>query len=259
MNDTINLLKSNETALGEQSLKIGFKLNEEITEHIPFNIKDSKLTELAITRSSKLLGLPFKATTTGFKLDAATDMICKRLQFRCRKMHILRQYVSDIWTLLFVARSFVYQSIGELHLIYAYEPRNDSTTQFNRVLVKSNDVLRASGLNIKTPQTILDAVLGCNLETFVRDQIILTGLKILGDNFHEKLDRSLKFRFLAAPTGYVQKFTLIWNDLPHKMRSEILKLATNSKIKIYLKNKRKISYVPSIHRTYKWTKYKEGL
>ena len=51
-------------------------------------------------------------------------------------------------------------------------------------------MLRASGLNIKTPQTILDAVLGCNLETFVRDQIILTGLKILGDNFHEKLDRT---------------------------------------------------------------------
>ena len=186
-------------------------------------------------------------------------MICKRLQFRCRKVHILRQYVTDIWTLLFVARSFIYQSIGELHLIYAYEPRNESTVQFNRVSVKCNDILRATGLSIKTPQTILDAVLGTNLEEFVRHQILLTGLKILGDYFIDKLDRSNKFRFKSPATGYMAKFIHIWNNLDDGLRLEISKLATIEKIKTFLKTKRKISYVPSIHRTYRWTKYKEGL
>ena len=173
--------------------------------HIPFYIKDSKLDDLAFTRSSKLLGLPFTATSTGFKLDSAADMICTRLQFRCRKVHILRQFVTDIWTLLFVARSFIYQSIGELHLIYAYEPRNESTVQFNRVSVKCNDILRATGLSIKTPQTILDAVLGTNLEEFVRHQILLTGLKILGDDFIAKLDRSKKFRFKVSKRLFKRK------------------------------------------------------
>ena len=234
LSETIKLLKSNETSLSDQSKRIGFKLNEDKTEHIPFNIKDSKLDDLAFTRSSKLLGLPFKATSTGFKLDTATDMICKRLQFRCRKVHILRQYVTDIWTLLFVARSFVYQSIGELHLIYAYEPRVDSTTQFNRVLVKTNDILRATGLSIMTPKSILDAVLGTKLETFVQHQILLTGMKILGAELHQKLDRSLKFRFKT--TGYMSTFTTIWNNLDFTLRKEISKIATLDKIKTFLKN-----------------------
>jgi len=255
--EAISLLKHNENSLSCQSRRIGFKLNEEKTEHIPFNIKDSKLHELECTRSSKLLGLPFKATSTGFKLDSATDMICKRLQFRCRKVHILRQYCTDIWTLLFVARSFVYQSIGELHLIYAYEPRNDSTTQFNRVLVKCNDILRATGLAITTPQFILDLVLGTNLEIFIHHQILLTGLRILGENFVEKLDRCCKFRFKTPSTGYMYTFTKLWNKLDFGTRQDIIRLATNTKIKAYLKTKRKLSYVPSIHRTYRWKRYLE--
>ena len=256
--DTIELLKNNENSLSEQSKRIGLKLNEDKTEHIPFNIKDSKLTELnelAFTRSSKLLGLPFIATSTGFKLDPSTDMICKRLQFRCRKLHILRQYVTDIWTLLFVARSFIYQSVGELHLIYAY----DGTTQFNRVSVKTNDILRATGLSLHTPQFILDLVLGTKLETFVQHQILLTGLKVIGSNFHDLLDRSLKFRFRSPAKGYMSKFTSLWNNLSKEKRLKISKFATFQQIKDYLKNDRKLSYVPSIHRTYRWTKYKEGL
>ena len=253
--ETQDLIDRNEKELSLQSKKLGFKLNEEKTVKIPFNIKGENLKELCCTRFSELLGLPFIALTTGFDMTTAVNMITNRLNLRTRKLHILRQFVKDTKTLLYVARCFIYESIGELHLIYAYS--KSPVKDFNRVQVKINDIIRATGLSIETPQPYLDMCLGTSLQPFLNHAIILNGLKILGMEALENVDRCLKFRTKFPVGGYLHKFTKVWNDvLTFEQKFFIIQTKKLHLIKKFLKKSRKLRYIPFIHTKFKWTRYK---
>jgi len=256
-NETQDIIDKNEKELSLQSKKLGFKLNEEKTVKIPFNIKGENLKELVCTRFSELLGLPFIALSTGFDMTPAVNMLCNRLTLRTRKMHILRQYVTDSKTLLFVARNFIYQSIGELHLIYTYS--KSPVKDFNKIQVKVNDIIRATGLSIETPQAYLDMCLGTCLKPFLHHAIILNGLKILGMDSLNNLDRSQKFRTKFPVGGYLHKFTKVWNDeITFDQKFVIIQMKKLHLIKKFLKKSRKLKYVPFIHTKFKWTRYKSN-
>jgi len=253
--ETQETIDKNENALSLQSKKLGFKLNEEKTVKIPFNIRGENLKELCCTRFSELLGLPFIALTTGFDMSLAVNKITNRLNLRTRKMHVLRQYVTDTKTLLKVARCFIYESIGELHLIFAYS--KSPIKDFNRVQVKINDIIRATGLSIETPQPFLDMCLGTSLKPFLQHAIILNGLKVLGMNSLDNLDRCQKFRTKFPIGGYLHKFTKVWNDeLTFEQKFFIIQTKKLNLIKKFLKKSRKLKYLPSIHARFKWTRYK---
>ena len=200
---TQETIRLNEVVLSLQSKKLGFKLNEDKTEIIPFNIKGENLKEVICTRFSKLLGLPFVALATGFDMTPALNMLLNRLTLRARNMHVLRQYVKDAKTLIFVARNFIYQSIGELHLIITYS--RSPIDDFNKVQVKINNIIRATGLSIETPQPFLDMCMGTCLRPFINHAILLNGLKILGMDSLKNLDRAQKFRNKFPIGGYLHK------------------------------------------------------
>jgi len=119
------LIKTNEAMLASQSKSIGLKLNSDKTEYITFNSKVSDSKSLNLTRTSRLLGLPFNTTTKGFDLAPACDMICKRLRDILRRVHILRSLLKDTGSLVRATRILIYQSIGELHIIDAYSISKD--------------------------------------------------------------------------------------------------------------------------------------
>ena len=252
---TQNIIKENETALSLQSKKIGFKLNADKTEYIPFNIKGENLKDVICTRFSKLLGLPFVAMSTGFDMTPAVNMLVNRLTLRGRKMHILRQYVKNIKTLIYVARCFIYQSIGELHLIITYSRR--PVDDFNKIQVKINDIIRATGLSIETPQPFLDMCMGSCLRPFINHSILLNGIKILGMDSLQNLDRAQNFRSNFPVGGYLHKFTKVWNnELTFEQKFSIIQMKSLDQIKYFLKKSRRLRYVPSIHVNYKWVRYK---
>ena len=231
-------------------------MNENKTELIPFNIRGEHLKDVICTRFSKLLGLPFIALSTGFDMTPAVNMLVNRLTLRARKMHILRQYVKNTKTLIYVARCFVYQSIGELHLIHTYS--RSPIDDFNKIQVKVNDIIRATGLSIETPQPFLDMVLGTCLKPFIDHAVLLNCLKILGLDKLQDLDRAQKFRSKFPVGGYLHKFTKVWNDvLTFEQKFSIIQMKSFNTIKRFLKKSRKLKYVPSIHINYRWVRFKK--
>ena len=252
--DVIALVKGNEESLALQSKKIGFKLNDDKTELIPFNVKGADLKEVICTSFSKLLGLPFIALNTGFDMSPAIEMICNRLKMRANKIHILRNYVTDKETLVKAAKAFVYHCIGELHLAYVYS--RSQVDDFNKVQTQINNVIRATGLSIKTPQPYMDMCLGTELKSFINHSILCNGLKIIGLDFDNNLDRTLNFRHKFPVGGYMYQFVNLWKNLVFEDKFAITQLKTIYQIKNFLKSKRKLKYIPSIHITYKWMPYK---
>ena len=70
LENVLKLIKDNEDQLSLQSKKIGFKLNEQKTEYIPFNVLQKDVKNLNFSRNSKLLGIPFNSTQKGFDLQS---------------------------------------------------------------------------------------------------------------------------------------------------------------------------------------------
>ena len=254
--EVIDTIRCNESRLGHQSKTIGFKLNSDKTEYINFNVKDKDMRDLKSTRTSKLLGLPFIANNKGVNFKPSIDMICNRLNKNMRKIHTLRSFVTDIDTLVRVARCLVYQSIGELHIICGYTNnlgQNESLDDLkipHEIQVAVNKCLRATGLLITTPQTCLDIVLGTSLQNFVFQQIIMTGLKNLGPNFSECLDRTFNFRSPYVIGTYMHTFSKLWNSSHLEFKLHVIKLKKFSLIKNFIKERRKLSFQDSIYTTY---------
>ena len=173
----ISTATANERALIAQSLQVCFKINDDKTTYIPFNIDDSflKLAKLKIKRRTEILGFPFLAGPCGPDVSPAADMIIERLLEKSRIVHACRAYFNDPLTRVMIARQIIYHCIGEIHLVFAYDKTG---AEFNKIRVKVNSVLRATGLTNKTPTMILDKVLGTNLQKFAEHCIISTGLRI---------------------------------------------------------------------------------
>ena len=249
---------ANERVLVSQSLQVCFKINDDKTTYIPFNIDDSflKLAKLKITRKTEVLGFPFLAGSCGPDVSPAADMIIERLLEKSRIVHACRAYFDDPLTRVMIARQIIYHCIGEIHLVYAYDKTG---AVFNKIRVKVNSVLRATGLTNKTPTTTLDKVLGTNLQKFAEHCIISTGLKLYRDvpNLFGRLG-DIRKRFQTDGT-YFQKFIDIWNDLEARHRRSLLKCKNNDAVKAYLKKLRSLEYDRKIHSDWRWFDYKKTL
>ena len=253
--EVMALANINEINLYNQSRTIGLKINEDKTTHIPFNIPDEDLVEndLKPVRETILLGLPFNATKTGISVKPASEMIIERLNKKARTMHAVRNYTTDIQLRVKIAKMLIYQCIGEIHLIKAYDSKSEK--EFRRIKVKVNDILRATGLSNKTPQLELDKVLGTSLENFATHSIILNGLKHIGGCFANILDRTNKIRLRYANGTYLNKFIHIWNELSSEMRKRIVSMESPNSTKRYLKTLRTLKYDKNIHEKFKWKSY----
>ena len=278
---TLQLAKNNQRQLVQQSKTIGFCLNDDKTTNIPFNIDDKDLKEASVkfVRKSFVLGVDFIATPKGPDLSPAADAIIKRLNSRAPTIHASRDY-NSFEVRVKIARAKIYESIGELHLVYGFDPSKfgkhsrSASSLFDRVRVKVNELLRATGLRRTTPCEVLDQVLGTNLYEFVKQGIIMNGLKSLdytvtderilfhgknlrGDGDQEYFDRTDEIRARYAPGSYMGTFVEIWNDLDSKVRRDILSKKSFSAMKNYLKNRRKIGIkYDAVLSQYYWIDYK---
>ena len=255
---TIDLVKRNEAALVVQSHQAGFALNDDKTTYIPYNVDDSAMVDagLKITRDGEkceVLGFPYTATAKGFDVKPAADMIIKRLNSRAPSVHASREYFSDPEIRTRIAKSLIYFCIGELHLVLAYDTK--SNKQFERIRVKVNDLLRATGLRNTTPSTELDKVFGTNLRTFAEHGIIMNGLKAVA---HDPtfFDRTYSTRQRFPANTYLSKFVELWIDLPYRTRKKIFNCKNMNQVKSTLKSLRKLKYTPKIHEDFKWISYK---
>ena len=253
----IDLVNRNEAQLVTQSHQAGFALNDDKTTYIPHNIDDSYLTNagLTVTRSGEkceVLGFPYEAVKKGFDVKPASDMIIKRLNFKAASIHASRSYFPNPVTRKKIATSLIYHCIGELHLVLAYDFKN---CQFERIRVKVNDLIRATGLRNTTPTAELDKVLGTNLKTFAEHGIIINGLKAVANdpNF---FDRTFSIRHRFSDNTYMSKFKQLWIDLPYRKRKALLSCRNINQVKNRLKKDRKLVYDPEIHNKFKWISYK---
>ena len=256
--DTVDLVRRNEASLVIQSHQAGFALNDDKTTYIPYNVDDSALSDagLKVTRSGEkceVLGFPYEATAKGFDVKPAADMIIKRLNSRAPSIHASREYFSDPEIRTKIAKSLIYFCIGELHLVLGYD--NKHNKQFERIRVKVNDLLRATGLRNTTPTAELDKVFGTNLRTFAEHGIIMNGLKAVA---HDPtfFDRTYSTRKYFPENTYLAKFRELWVDLPYRTRKKIFNCKNMDQVKNTLKNTRKLKYNTKIHTDYKWISYK---
>ena len=118
-----------------------------------------------------------------------------------------------------------------------------------------NKVLRATGLIITTPRSCLDIVLGTSLKAFVFQQIIMTGLKNIGPNFSEWLDRTKNFRTPYVKGTYMHTFSKLWNSSHLEFKLHVLKLKKFQNIKNFIKSRRTLVFQEYIFETHKYKKY----
>ena len=281
---TLQLARENQRHLVQQSASIGFAINDDKTTNILFNITDKEVKnfdeKMKFVRSSFILGVDFKATPKGPDLTPAADAIIKRLNMNAPTIHASREYNSfDVRVK--IARQKIYESIGDLHLVVGFDPSKigrharSASALFDRVRVKVNELIRATGLRRTTPCEVLDQVLGTNLHDFVIQGIIMNGLKSLdhtitdegivfhGVNLNDDedegyFDRTDQIRARYAPGTYMGTFVQVWNDLDKKVRRDLLMKKNFEQIKNYLKNRRKIKDIKLdvILSKYYWIDYK---
>ena len=263
--NTVSKALENEAILIEQSRKVGFAINAGKTTYIPFNIKEDYLLERGITkitRNCDLLGFPFQANMNDISIEPAAQMIKKRLKFKSRSIHALRNHTSDIQVRIKACRKIVYSCIGELHLVYAYD--TPCKKHFKSIKVVVNELLRATGLRRETPQWALDQVLGTTLEDFAIQGVVMNGIKRLDSDLPTHMPRqnsdslrpNFHIRLNQANKCYVSNFERIWNEYCQDEQIEILaKIENLNSVKSHIKKNRILEYDPSIHNDYKWVKF----
>ena len=237
----------NESELIIQSKQIGFKLNPEKTEFLNFNLDDSVFGDRNPLSNSTILGIPFATTSRGINIEPLIDLVKSRLNQKIPLVHATRSYTNDPLLRIKIMRSLVYYSIGDLHIAYGY----GSKLALKDILVITNKLIRATGLSNKTPQTFLNKFFGTSIENFVRDCIVLNGLKI--GKSKNLFDRIAKIRF-TEPNTYMSKFKDIWNSFPIDRRKLFLRLEID-KVKNILKKERRLTFSINDFIKYKWFVY----
>ena len=258
----IEIAIENERQLKIQSEAIGYKLNAGKTEYILWNTPREAFSDFPeidrqyIKDSSILLGVPFIASPKGVDLSPAVDSIIRRLNFKATSIHSCRSLTSKNEVKARVAKSLIFHCLGDLHLVRAY----CNHAMFDKIRVKINQLLRATGLERKTPQRELNKVLGTSLEDFADQGIIVNGLKILTKNMNpsvidEVFDRTAKLRTTQISKSYLQAFRHKWNKIEIKDRKRILNFKNFKQVKSFLKNKRKLPFDEKVYEKYKWKDY----
>ena len=152
----------------------------------------------------------------------------------------MRSYTQDVELRVHIAKSLIFYSIGDIHLIYAY----GTSSQFISIRTLVNKVLRATGLRFDVSQEILDKCLGCNLTRFARDAVLLNGFKILSKD--TDYDRLSKIRSKFPPGSYLHFYSKLWNNLDLQTRKKYLQMELKT-FKNNLKNSRKLKFYLNDH------------
>lgn len=253
--EAIMLALDNEKVLIHQSQQCGFMLNAGKTTYIPFNIPTSELDAFGLKSTisgekCELLEFPFEPRFHGIDVTPCYDKIAKRLKARAPTIHASRSYVKDPAKRVKIAKSLIFECIGDLHLLYAYDSHSNDKL-YNKIKVLVNDLLRATGLDAQTPSSALDKCLGTSLDDFVNSCVVLNGLKI-ARNISGFFDRTFSIRRRFSPGTYMEKFKDIWLRMPYRKRKKMLSLPSLNSQKALLKLDRKLKYEPAIHVIYKW-------
>ena len=265
----VNLAINNDINLNKQAISVGFKKNEKKTTFIPFNVSTdllltAKIEEKYIKTNTDILGVGFTAKKNGVCIKPAADDFISGIQQKIHLVHTSRAYVDAHERRVKIARTIVYNQIGNLPLIYVYgesdtnqqDSKSGLNKQFERCLVKINDVFRATGLRQDTPKHILDKCMGCNIEQFCKDSVIIDGLKALEFENLDPFGRQSKIKpngaFYGAIRGtFKNKFMRLWNLLEQSDR-ESFRTMRIEQVKAVFKKRRKLTYESSIYDTYEW-------
>lgn len=138
------------------------------------------------------------------------------MKARAPTIHASRSYIKDPAKRVKIAKSLIFESIGDLHLLYAYDSHSNDKL-YNKIKVLVNDLIRATGLDAQTPSWALDKCLGTSLDDFVRSCVVLNGLKI-ARNIPGFFDRTYSIRRRFSPGTYLEKFKDIWLRMPYRKR-----------------------------------------
>ena len=248
----IDTVVQNENNLIDQCHRAGLCINPDKTEYINFNVPDHVLRDAGLkpTKVSKILGAPFSTREKGICLKPLSDLMRSKLSRRGACLHPMRNYTDNFEIRVNCARKIIFHNIGYLFLLRAY-----SQKEYDRVKPKIYDLLRATGLRKDTPRSILDQVLGQNIDTLCDHQIICTALKELNKNgdLSTVFDRTAKLRKHFPNGTFFKSFQLIWHDFSAKTRKLILKKKNITGIKNWLKSERKLKpNLVEIFSSYKW-------
>lgn len=215
---------NNENFLKNQSTALGFQLNDKKTEHIPFSASEHELAWNGIwmgpeSRHAKILGFKF-ITTKHKKIDTSpeTHHIIQKLNSKLPKIHAVRNYFRNVSTRVKIARKFIYDSIGTLHIVLGYS--SNEKNELKKIQVATNNILRATGLCNTTPQLELDRVFGTNLRNFALQGLITNGIKNI-HTYNLTFDRTNSIRQRRTHHIYMNKFITEWNILPNFLRKKL--------------------------------------
>ena len=175
----VNLAISNDTRLNNQSIRVGFAKNVDKTTYIPINIEKQEFTDAGIddeqvVSKSGILGFDFEIINGKFDVTRAANNIISSLNQHLSTIHSTRTYIpNNHLARLKIARTLIYYHLLFLPLIYAYGDKPSGKNHaFDRVQIKINDLIRATGLVGTTPTRILNICFGTSLKAFVEQQII---------------------------------------------------------------------------------------
>ena len=239
--------------------KAGFKNNEDKTVVINFNVDQEKLAAhydpqyiKGPDQTNNILGYLFKTMKTGVKIDPTADLILRRLRSKYGPMIQVKQLTNDIQLIVDIARKFIYESIGELFLVKVYSS-NQSTVKSIKVAI--NNIIRA--FLVEPSQSTMNKVIGTDIDDFIDQQIIMTGIKLYTDFFEEsKFDEVFNpDDFLFTKTWLETRpknlhkntfrayFESCWEKLDAQERFDLVRLGKEGKVekmKNTMKDKRKI-------------------
>ena len=266
--EATNLAIENDVRLNNQSITVGFAKNESKTTFIPVNMDkqdflDAGIDEEQILSKSGILGFNFEFKNGKLDVFQASKDIISSLNQHLRAIHSTRTYLpNQPVERLKIARTCIYYHLLFLPLIYAYgETPLGVNRAFDQVLVKINDLIRATGLVRTTPREILNQCLGTSVVDFVKQQIICDGLKQLQFSNCNPFGRLNKIRssgrFCVHGT-FMNKFRTIWNDLDTDSRNSFLEMDITA-VKAELKRRRTLAFNPTIYDQYKWIDLSLGI
>ena len=257
--ETLRLSKKNQQQLVQQSQTIGFAINDGKTTNIPFNISDEDLekNKFKFVRESFVLGMDFLATKKGPDLTPATDAIIRQLNSKISSIHASRAYMSFEDRVL-MARAAIYPCLGGIHLILGYD-HSVTKPNFERIRVKVNELLRATGLRRTTPCEVLDQVLGTNLKKFTLQCLIMDGIKTIDMTLEEYLDeRTDLIRHRYAHNTFMTSFVEYFNLLDKETRQFLKSRKNYEQMKNHLKTKRKLDIkFDEVFQKYHWIDFNE--
>lgn len=125
-----------------------------------------------------------------------------------------------------------------------------------------NNLIRATGLRRTTPKHILNQVLGTDLTDFVKQSIIINGMKSMhtfGIVFHSTKAKGWHVKGTVFKGTYMECFKKTFNKMEAQDREKIVSMNYDFKrIKYFLKTKRKKKYVKTIHTDFKWVDFSKN-